>query len=48
MFKIYWTPKAQRQLAKVASLKDREAIFNNAGTLKDFPQLPQRKGTFQS
>lgn len=37
MYKIYWTPKAQRQLAKIGLLQDREAIYRAAGTLKDFP-----------
>jgi len=37
MYTIYWTPKAQRQLAKIGSLKDREAIYRAAGTLSGFP-----------
>jgi mRNA interferase RelE/StbE len=37
MYKIYWTAKAQKQLVKIGSLKDREAIYSATGTLKDFP-----------
>lgn len=37
MYKIYWTTKAQKQLAKIRSHKDREAIFREADTLKEFP-----------
>lgn len=37
MYRIYWTPKAQRQLAKIGSLKDRETIYRAAGGLSDFP-----------
>lgn len=37
MYSIYWTAKAQRQLAKIGSLKDRENIYSAVGALKEFP-----------
>jgi len=37
MYKIYWKAKAQKQLLKISSLKDREAIYGAVETLKEFP-----------
>jgi len=37
MYKIYWKTKAQKQLVKISSLKDREAIYRAVETLKEFP-----------
>ena len=38
MFKVAWKEKANRQLRKIRDQRDREAVYDAAGCLADWPE----------